>query len=342
MEPIRIDGAQGEGGGQILRSSLALSLATGRPLAIENIRAGREKPGMLRQHLTAVLAAARIGGAATEGAAIGARTLRFAPTESVAGDHEFAIGTAGSTTLVLQTILFALVGADRPSRVRLSGGTHNPFAPPFDFLARSYAPLLRRMGAEVELELERPGFHPAGGGAISARVTPHGPLRPLDLLDRGEVRAIRAAIWISALPVSIAEREAEEIARGLGIAREAIEVRSVVDPVGPGNAVVIEIETESHTEVFTGFGRVGSAAEKVAREVVDEARRYLARSVPVGPHLADQLLLPLALAGGGSFRTCAPTRHTRTHADLIERFLPLRVRETQHGRHDHVFEVEKR
>jgi len=340
MEPIRIDGAQGEGGGQVLRSSLALSLATGRALLIENIRAGRERPGLLRQHLTAVLAAARIGSAETEGAEIGSRTLRFAPNGVSAGDHEFAIGTAGSTTLVLQTILFALLGAGGPSRLRLSGGTHNPFAPPFDFLARAYAPLLRRMGAEVGLELERPGFYPAGGGSLDVRVTPRGPLRPFEVLERGEVKAIRGTIWISALPVAIAEREAEGIARRLRIDREKIEVRSVSDPVGPGNAVVIEIEGEALTEVVTAFGRVGVAAESVAEEAVQAVRRYLASPAPVGPHLADQLLLPLALAGGGRFRTSAPTRHTRTHADLIEKFLPLRVRETQAGRHDHVFEVE--
>ncbi len=341
MDTIRIDGSQGEGGGQILRSSLAMSLATGRPFEIEKIRALRKRPGLLRQHLTAVEAAKQIGRAEVEGAAIGSSTLRFRPTAVAGGSYEFAIGTAGSTTLVIQAILPALLGADRPTTVRVEGGTHNPFAPPFDFLDRCYLPLLRKMGAEVELKLERAGFYPAGGGAVTLEVNPIPALRPLDLLERGEERARRAVVWLSALPDSIGEREAEKLAHGLRMELRDIDLRRVVDPIGPGNVVLVEIESEQVTELFTGFGQIGVPAERVAKAAIRETRQYLTTSAPVGPYLADQLLLPLALAGGGSFRTMAPTKHTHTQVAVIEQFLPIRIRQTQNARHDYLFEVLK-
>lgn len=164
MSLIVIDGSEGEGGGQVLRTSLALSLITGKPFRIENLRAKRDKPGLLRQHLTAVHAAVQVGDAAVEGASLGSTALTFVPRALRAGDYSFAIGTAGSTMLVLQTVLLPLVLAGGSSTLELEGGTHNPSSPPFDFVERAFLPLLRRMGAEIEIELVRPGFHPAGGG----------------------------------------------------------------------------------------------------------------------------------------------------------------------------------
>ena len=323
---ITIDGSLGEGGGQVLRSSLALSLLTGRPFRIEKIRAGRKKPGLLRQHLTAVNAAAEVGQAQAAGAEMGSTTLEFHPQAVRAGDFRFAVGTAGSTTLVLQTVLPVLLTAPGPSTLVLEGGTHNPFAPPFNFLELAFLPLLRRMGAQVEAVLERPGFYPAGGGRIRVAITPVAQLSHLDLLDRGEIKARRARALVANLPPNVGDRELKVVRDRLGWERDRLEVVEAKGAIGPGNLLSIEIESEHVTEVFTGFGERGVQAEAVASHAVDEARRYLASGAPVGDHLADQLLLPMAQAGGGSFRTVAPTRHTLTNIEVLKAFLDLDAR----------------
>ncbi|MEM7204492.1 MAG: RNA 3'-terminal phosphate cyclase [Planctomycetota bacterium] len=328
---LTIDGAMGEGGGQILRSALGLSLVTGTPFRIDNIRAKRRQPGLLRQHLTAVRAAAAVGQAAVEGADLGSASLRFAPGPIEASDeYRFAIGTAGSTTLVLQAILPALLRAPGRTTVVIEGGTHNPYAPPFEFLATAFVPLLRRMGAGVALELVRPGFYPAGGGCIRVTVEPPvAGLRPLDLLERGPRRRRRAVAQVANLLESIARRELRVVATKLGFAEDELAVEQVAGSVGPGNLLSIALEHEHVTEVFTGFGQVGKRAERVAQDAVGETRNYLRTDVPVGPYLADQLLVPLALAGGGSFRTMPLTRHTQTNIEVVQRFLsvPIRVEE---------------
>jgi RNA 3'-terminal phosphate cyclase (ATP) len=208
---ITIDGSMGEGGGQVLRTSLALSLVTGKPFRIERIRAGREKPGLLRQHLTAVNAAAAVGGADVDGAALGSRELGFRPGAVRPGEHRFAVGTAGSATLVLQAVLPALLGARGSSSLVLEGGTHNPFAPPFDFLAKAFLPLLARMGAKVEARLERPGFYPAGGGRFHVAIEPVERLQRLDLPSRGEPKRRLARAMVSNLHRNIADRELKAV-----------------------------------------------------------------------------------------------------------------------------------
>ena len=170
---LTIDGSYGEGGGQVLRSSLAMSLVTGRPFVIENIRAGRKKPGLMRQHLTAVNAAVEVSHAEAAGAAIDSARLEFRPGQVTAGKYKFSVGTAGSATLVLQTVLPALLLADGESHLTLEGGTHNPFAPPLDFLTKAYLPLVNRMGPKVTVDpFYRPGFYPAGGGKFTVHVQP--------------------------------------------------------------------------------------------------------------------------------------------------------------------------
>ncbi len=323
---IQIDGSEGEGGGQILRTALALSLVTGQPFRIDRIRAGRPKPGLLRQHLSAVGAAKAIGCADVVGAALGSQVLEFRPGPVSPGNYRFAVGTAGSATLVLQTVLPALLTASGASTLTLEGGTHNPMAPPFDFLARSFLPLIRRMGPGVNLELKRPGFFPAGGGLFHARIDPVNRLSALDLTERGAIRGRRARAWLSKLPVPIAERELAVVREALGWRADECGVELVSHPTGPGNALVLEIEAENVTGVFTGFGERGRPAEAVAQEATETAERWLEADVPVDEHLADQLLLPLALAGGGSFRTVAPSSHATTNATIIERFLPLAIR----------------
>jgi RNA 3'-terminal phosphate cyclase (ATP) len=326
---IALDGSEGEGGGQILRSALALSLVTGTPFRIDNIRAGRPRPGLMRQHLTAVEAAAAVGGARVTGAAVGSRSLTFAPGGVKAGTYAFSVGTAGSATLVLQTVLPALLTAGGPSSLVLDGGTHNPASPPFDFLAKAFLPLVHRMGPRVEAALERPGFYPAGGGRFRVTVAPARALAPLVLEQRGAIVARRVSAVVANLPRAVGERELGRFTARTHWDASTVALEVVPDPVGPGNVLIAEIASEHVTEVFTGFGEKQVRAETVADRCADEVLAYLAADAPVGPHLADQLVLLLALAGGGAFRTTAPTRHTRTQLEIIGRFLGPVVSSTQ-------------
>lgn len=322
---ITIDGSEGEGGGQILRTSLALSLMTGKPFWMSRIRARRKTPGLLRQHLTAVQAAARVGCARVEGATLGSEELIFEPSVVQGGTFEFTIGSAGSTMLVLQTVLPALLCASGPSELLIEGGTHARQAPSFEFITRAFLPLLRRMGANVEVQLERPGFYPAGGGRIRAHITPCAKLERLDLRARGALVSSSATACVSQLPGSIAERELAILAERLGWPRRALHVRSIRSSLCPGNVLTAELESEHVTEVFTGFGERGRSSEQVASAVADEIERYLASDAPVGEHLADQLLLPMAMSQGGAFRTLSPTAHTKTQADTIRLFLDRKI-----------------
>ncbi|MFT3765874.1 MAG: RNA 3'-terminal phosphate cyclase [Minicystis sp.] len=335
-----IDGSTGEGGGQILRSSLALSLVTGTPVKVHSIRARRSRPGLMRQHLTAVRAAAEIGHAEVTGADIGSREIVFRPKiKAEPGTYTFNVGSAGSTTLVLQTVLPALIMASGPSQIMLEGGTHNPMAPPFDFLDKAFLPLLARIGPRVTARILAPGFYPAGGGRIAVTIEP-APLTRLDLLDRGEIRKKLATAAVANLPIAIARREADTAREVLGWEAGCFRVETLKGSAGPGNVLTIAVECEHVTEVFTGFGEKGIRAEVVAEKAAKEAKGWLDAGVPVGEHLADQLLLPMALAGGGSFRTIEPSLHARTQMDLLDRVIGTKtvVEEISAG----VFQVEVR
>lgn len=323
MSFIEIDGAAGEGGGQVLRSALALSLITQRPFRIRNIRAGRSRPGLLRQHLTAVQAAAAIGHAQVEGAALGSKSLTFIPDGLFGGEHHFAIGTAGSTSLVLQAVLPALLMATTPSHLVLEGGTHNPAAPPFDFLEQAFLPLLTRMGARFESRLHRRGFFPAGGGKLEITIHPPAQWTPLYLAERGAALEPYAEAICINLPSEIASRELAVVAQEFRWAEAQLRIRGGRGP-GPGNALLLVLPHENVTEVITALGAFGVPAEQVAAQAIQEARVYLHSDAAVGEHLADQLLLPMALAGSGHFSTTAPSMHTRTNRDIIEMFLPVR------------------
>lgn len=232
---------------------------------------------------------------------------------------------AGSTTLVLHTLLPPLLTIAGPSRLVVEGGTHNPLAPPFEQFAHSFLPLLNAMGPRVTARLERPGFYPAGGGRIVVDVEPSAGLAPLELPHRGPIRRQWARALVARLPRHIAERELAVVERVLAIAKDEGRVDETSDSAGPGNALVIGVESELLTAVFSAIGSKGVPAESVADDAVQQTNRYLEADWPVDEHLADQLLLPFALAGGGSFRTGEPTGHTRTQIELIPRFLNVAI-----------------
>jgi RNA 3'-terminal phosphate cyclase (ATP) len=323
---IVIDGSEGEGGGQVLRTALSLSLVTGQPFRIEKIRANRSRPGVMRQHATAVEAACAIGGAECEELALGASELVFTPGKVKPGEHRFAVGTAGSTSLVLQTLLPPLILADAPSRLVLEGGTHNIHAPPFDFLERVFLPILNRMGPKVSARLARPGFYPAGGGCIEVDIEPVKALRRIDLPERGALRRVEARALVAALPGEIAVRELAMVAKILEWPEEARRIVQLPEEHGPGNILMLEAEFEHLTELVSGFGKLGVPAQVLAEKAAKRMAGFLGSGAAVGPHLADQLLLPMALAGGGSFTTVRPTLHSRTGAEVIARFLDVAIR----------------
>ncbi len=325
MNMITIDGSIGEGGGQILRTSLALSLITGKSFRIEKIRAGRRTPGLLRQHLTSVNAAAQVGNADTSGAAIGSGQLTFVPGKITPGEYHFAIGTAGSTTLVLQTVLPALMVSEGKTKLTLEGGTHNPFAPPFDFLEKAFLPLLEKMDVKVEARLINYGFYPAGGGKLEITIHGNSRLARLDLPERGAIKRRLAKVVLCHLPRNIADRELNIVQKKLSWPKKWHAVETPTNAVAPGNFVSLEVESEHVTEVFTGFGERTVAAEAVADQAALAARRYLASEAAIGEYLADQLLLPMALAGGGSFTTLPASRHTMTNIEVIQKFLDIPI-----------------
>ena len=325
---LTLDGSQGEGGGQILRTALSLSLVTGTPFRITNIRAGRAKPGLMRQHVTAVAAAQTVGSADVQGGDVGSQELTFKPGAVTPGQYRFAIGTAGSTMLVLQTVLPPLLTASGPSVITLEGGTHNRQAPPFDFIERAFLPLVNRMGPGVTARLERHGFYPAGGGRVIVEITPAPLLSPLSLDLRGKTIARRAQVYVSRLTRLIAEREIKVIEKTLGWTEDELHIVHVSESDCPGNAVTLEMASEHITEVFSAIGEVGKSAEAVAAEAVRQAHAYVGAEVAVGPYLADQILLPLAMAGGGEISTLPLTLHATTNVDTIQRFLGISIEAT--------------
>lgn len=321
MDILELDGRHG--GGQLLRTALTLALCTRTGFVLTGIRAGRSRPGLMRQHLTAVNAAAAIGGARVDGAELGSGTLRFVPGDVVPGDYAFATGSAGSTTLVLQTLLPALAMAGGASTLRLEGGTHNPLAPPADFIAETFLPRAREIGFDATIEVERPGFYPAGGGIVHARIAPAGPLQVVRFDERGEPGGLVATAVLSGLSAEIGRRELAVLSARFGLDEAALQFRAVRPAVGPANVVMLRATFGGHATVFTGHGARGVSAETVAGRVADETQAFLDSGAAVDEHLADQLLLPMALAGGGGFTAAVASDHLRSNAALIEKFLPV-------------------
>ncbi len=325
---VELDGSFGEGGGQIIRSALTLSILTGRAFRIVNIRANRPKPGLQPQHLTCVTAAAAIAQARTRGATVGSRELTFEPGAVQVGEYTFDIGTAGAVSLVLHTVFLPLaLRAAGPSTVTITGGTHVPHAPTVHFLSLTWANYMRILGLRVDIECERPGFYPRGGGKIAARIEPVGPVQALQLIESPALRTARILSAVANLPFSIAERQAQRLSQRL----EQAGLHTAVDieqwsALSPGTLAAVIFPQTVVPTVFTALGARGKPAEAVADEAAEEALAFRDAAAPVDAHSADQLLIPLALCDTISrFRTAGITRHLTTNAAIVERFLPVSV-----------------
>lgn len=319
-----IDGSQGEGGGQILRSTLALSMCTGTPVRIENIRAGRKKPGLLRQHLACVRASKEITNAKVIGDELGSSTVEFRPSEIKAGTYEFAIGSAGSTSLLFQTVLPALLMADKESKVTFSGGTHNDLAPSFDFIKYCFLPTLKTINLNVTAELEAYGFMPNGGGQWTAIIQPINGMGVLDMTSVGKFELKKAVVTQSGVSRSVAERELARVKKKLQWADDELSINQV-ESIGPGNIISLRVSDGNINEVIDVVGAKMLSAERVAGRAISAMKRYINSGAAVGEYLCDQLLLPLALGNGGRFTTIEPSLHTKTNIDVIKMFIDCEV-----------------
>ena len=329
---IVIDGSQGEGGGQIFRTSLTLAVCLSQPVRIENIRAGRNKSGMLRQHLTCLRAAQAICDAEVAGDELGSMEVTFKPGTVKAGEYRFAVGSAGSTSLVFQTVLLPLLFADTTSEIYLEGGTHNGYAPSYDFIEACFLPVIARMGYKAEVELDRYGFYPAGGGAWEVRIHPMQGVAKLDLTERGDVLSQLAIATSSKIPEHITERELAQVQKKCLWSGDQLQQR-IVDSVGPGNIISLRVESEHVTEIVEVVGEKQLSAERVAGRAINAIKTYLDADVPVGEHLADQLLLPMVLAKGGQFKTLSPSQHFLTNVEVIKQLMGVDVRVEQESEH---------
>jgi RNA 3'-terminal phosphate cyclase (ATP) len=326
---IEIDGSFGEGGGQILRTALALSVIFKQPLTLYHIRAKRKNPGLGHQHLVAANALARISGAKVEGNVFGSQKLTFVPGEVSPGDYRFPIGTAGSVTLLLQALLLPLCLSQEGFRLILEGGTHVPWSPPYHYLSEILFPTLHLMGVSVGGRIDQWGWYPKGGGVIQVEVRPSHSLGPISLVKRGSLRKIRGFSAASQLPKHVAERQREEALRRIEkeMKMEA-EITIVPDPPskGPGSFLFLVTESEGALAGFSSLGRRGKRAEEVAGEAVNSLKDYLEAEGCVDPHLADQLIPFMAMAkGNSSFTTTRVTEHLSTNLWVIQHFKNVKV-----------------
>ncbi len=317
---IQIDASQGEGGGQILRTALALSIITQQAVKLKNIRAKRSKPGLMRQHLTCVKAAQAISNAQVSGDSLGSTELSFTPQAMQAGDYAFAIGTAGSCALVLQTILWPLLFADGASTVSIEGGTHVPMSPSFEFLEYSFLPAIQKMQVDAEFELLKHGFYPGGGGKLRASIKPWREKSALDLQERGERISQHGLCLIANLDHIVAAIQLKEVQRYLNWNEEDLIHQGLRNSHGVGNALLLNVQSSQHTEIVTSYGDKSRSSGQVAQQACDEMKHYLASQAAVGEHMADQLLIPLALAGG-VFTTNVISEHFKTNCNIIQAFL---------------------
>ena len=325
---IEIDGSEGEGGGQILRSALALSILTGRPFKLVNIRANRSRPGLQPQHLMCVRAAGTICNGHFKGGSVGSAVLYFEPGQVKPGKYTFSIGTAGSTSLVLHTIYLPLaLRCDQVSEITITGGTHNQHAPCYHFLETTWAAYMGRLGISIELEMIRPGFYPRGGGEIRAIIHPCSRVNGLTLTSCPELTTAGGFSAYAVLPESVGRKQA----RRLSVRLKSQSVEShipieVWEAANPGTVAAIIFRQAPVPPLFFGLGERGKPAEAVADEAADEAIAFRDAKCPVDPHSADQLLLPLAFSPDASeYRTSQVTRHLTTNIAIVRKFVDREI-----------------
>ena len=328
---LLIDGSYGEGGGQILRTSLALSSVLGIPVDIINIRMSRKKPGLQPQHLTAVKAAATISSARVKGADLSSTALSFSPGAIAGGDFRFDVsekkGSAGSTSLVLQTILLPLCFAEHPSTITVLGGTHVPWSPTFHYLKQVFSQVLSRIGVSVDLNIEKWGWYPIGGGKVLAQIAPKREFTPFTITERRKLKRVKGISAVSNLPREIAERQRNQVISVLsqrGISAD-IEIISAPSP-GKGTLVFLHTEFENAVAGFDALGAIGKRAEDVANDSCHAMFEYLDTGGALDPHLADQVIPYLALAGGKSeFTTSRITQHLLTNIWVVKQFMDAHI-----------------
>jgi RNA 3'-terminal phosphate cyclase (ATP) len=324
---VEIDGSSGEGGGQMLRTSLAIAAATRQAFRITNIRARRPKPGLRAQHLAALQAAGKISQAEILGASLGSQEVTFRPKAIKPGVYRFDIRTAGSTTLVLQTIFIPLSMADAASQTTVTGGTHVRWSPSFHYLAWHWLLFMQRIGYEVELALDLAGYYPKGGGRIHAKYRPVGTPAPLHLLERGQMVGVHGLSMVSNLPMHIAQRQRSQAIHRLKDLDCIIEIDVQSLPAQAKGTALILLAKFEHSQVcYFGLGGRGKPAEQVADEAADALLAFLRTDGAVDEYLADQLLLPLSISDKVSeFRTARVTQHLLTNATVLQAFLHVEV-----------------
>lgn len=331
---IVINGEEGEGGGQVLRTSLTLSTITGKPFKLEKIRGKRKNPGLQKQHLACVQGSAEISQAKVEGDRLQSSTLTYEPQVIRSGNYSYDLKGAGSTMLVAQTIIPILIFAKEKSILTVVGGTHNDMAPPFDFVVKTLLPWTKRMGIDIHLELERYGFYPRGGGKIVATVHPmREEGKTLDLLDRGQLIHLQATVLVAKQPEELVKKEVKELSRQFDIPEESIHIKKLPDAYGPGNVLFVEALYEKGSQLFTSFCPQGKEPKQWVGDMYKEYVHIKETPALVEEYLCDQLLLYLALKQGGRFLTTEPlSLHSTTNMEIIEKFLPVQFKTTTQAR----------
>ena len=338
---IEIDGTFGEGGGQILRTSLSLAAITGQAVHFVNIRAKRRKPGLMRQHLACVNAATEITGGHVSGAELNSQELTFEPGAIRGGDYHFAVGSAGSVTLIAQTVIPVLLNADKPSTVEIEGGTHVDQTPIFEFFDRVYLPALRGMGAEVTAKMDRVGFYPAGGGKIVLEIQPIKTWKHFECLQAGNLKRSLLTVMGHGVDEQIMDDELTICKRKVDGKTVLRCMKQTVESPGPGNVLYAQMEYENITELFSICGAFNVSRREVGERVAGMLNKYLELNVPVGRFLADQLLLPMAIGAGGKYLTSPPTKHSQTNIEVIRKFLNTDIKLENNENGTYIIEVNK-
>jgi RNA 3'-terminal phosphate cyclase (ATP) len=323
---LEIDGSFGEGGGQILRTSLSLSCLLNKPFRLFNIRRKRKKSGLMPQHLMGIRSLKLISNARVDGDSQGSTELLFEPGEVKAGDYFFDIGTAGSTSLLLQAILPPLIFANDRSSLTLKGGTHVPFSPPFHYINKIFIPVLNKLGIKVKATIESYGFYPKGGGKVHAEIRPIDEIEAVNYLERGELKNVYGFSGVGNLPLTIAERQknaalAVLASQGINAGIETISVSTL----GQGTFIFLGAETENCLAGFSSLGERGKKAELVGEEAAKKFLDYYSASACLDRNLADQIVLYLAISKGeSSFTTAEISGHLLTNLWVIQKFLGIR------------------